>query len=985
MNQRWYQFLCLLLLLAAASSQLAFSGNGKIAGVVKDATGAVAPGANVAVEGTTLGAAVDASGAYFILNVPPGTYRVRASGVGLPPQVLTGVRVGSDQIVSANFTLQTQTVGLAEVVVEAQRPPVDKSQTSSRTRLSGDDFTSLPIADVNALVATSASTYKGFVRGGRVFETKTIVDGMDMTDQYAAWFNDVPGGSTPYLTYNAVIRTAEAQNSALVGLSKGSVEEANVLAGAVGSDYNSASAGIISYNLKEGQGKWTARVEGRISNGGLQHVGPNAYADDTTYFRIRDNLAKSAAQSDRDKAARFTYTRNKYAYGSNVTPEKYLEFSTGGSVTDALGLFISGRYFDTHGTLPNEYTKRVNGSVKANYSFSPEMKLNGTFLLEDRGKLFGWKNRSFSEDFRYFLEGVPTSDGANLAGTLKWTQMLSKETFYEVQASIVSDNSRRGYSDDNNDGIVSLGENGAFLTFADTAQVNRYMASAGNQQMNKFFSPTPRNETLSENVIPLSGTANYKMARPGIYYENFTNSTTTLKADLTSQIDQNHQLRGGLQARLYNLDMVRRAGYIGGVFPLYKNYVEEIWNVKPKEYSAYAQDRMEFAGLIINLGLRLDALDLSAGDYANYFAPFKDVTEAAGGKARVPVRGENATMKMFFSPRLGVSHPISERAAMYFSFSKQAQAQPFSRLYTNYNDFGNPSLPVEVRAIQNAIRSTNYELGMQWSFVEGYSLDINTYYKDIQSYGTVGLTITPNAPWRGYIMSTDFGYADCRGVELTLNKTLAPLNNILWFSQINIGGRLTYTYSYVKQAVYAGGNVTAWSTAAGDSAKYAGGLPFADIAYWNTIERDVLGGNSVLTGGYDRPHRITYNFTMGFPDQWTLSSVGTFQSGFYYPLSLGDPRKRELGTSPWNKKVDVRIEKAFMIEKVGRLAIYMDVLNVFDWKNIISYNNSNVGQPAWERTGDPTGGPTINRPISQDGSLVYDFPRAIYFGVMVNL
>ncbi len=983
MIHRWYQFLCLLLLLASATSQMAFSGNGKIAGVVKDAAGAATPGANVVVEGTALGAATDPSGAYFILNVPPGTYRVRASGIGFTPQVQTGVRVGSDQIIALDFTLQVQSVGLAEIVVEAVRPPVDKSQTSSRTRIAGDDFTSLPISDVNALVTTSASTFKGFVRGGRVFETKTIVDGIDMTDQYAAWYNDVPGGSTPYLTYNAVMRNTEGQSSALTGLSKGSVEEGNVLAGAVGSDYNSASAGIITYNLKEGQGKWTVRAEGRTSNGGMAHAGPNAYADDTTYFRIKNNLAASSAQVDRDKAGRFTYTRDKYSYGAK--PEQNAEFSTGGSLTDDLGLFVTGKWFDTHGTLPVEHTRKLNGSVKANYSISPEMRLNGTFLLEDRGKLLGWKNRSYSEDFRYFLEGVPTWDGANLTGSLKLTHVLSKETFYEVQASIVNDNSRRGFSDDNNDGQITLGESGNYLTFADTAQVNRYMANAGNAQLNKFFSPTPRNETSSENVIALSGTTNYKMARPGIYYENFINQTITLKGDVTSQIDKNHQLRGGVQARLYNLDMTRRAGYIGGVFSNYKNYVEEIWDVKPKEYSAYAQDRMEYGGLIVNLGFRLDGLDLSAGDYANYFAPFKDVTDASGGPVRVPGRGDNAAVKFFFSPRVGVSHPISDRAAMYFSFSKQSQSQPFSRLYTNYNDFGNPSLPVEVRTNQDPIRSTNYELGMQWSFTEGYSMDINAYYKDIQSYGTVGLTITPNAPWRGYIISTDFGYADSRGVEISLNKTITPLGKFLWFSQISIGGRITYTYSYVKQAVYAGGNVTSWSTAAGDSAKYSGGLPFTDIRYWNTIERDVVGGNSILTNGYDRPQRITYNFVMHFPDDFTLSSVGTFQSGFYYPLTLGDPRKRELGQAPWDKKVDIRIEKAFTIEKIGRFAVYMDVTNVFDWRNIISYNNSNIGQLAWERTGDPTGGPTINRPVSQDGSLVYDFPRTVYFGLTVNL
>ena len=980
MRQPWYTLFAVVLLTAFLSASLAVAGNGKISGTVKGPDGSALAGANVILEGTTMGGSADVNGNFIILNIPPGKYRVRATSIGFTAQVMTEVLVGSDQIVTLKFQLQAEAVGLAEVVVKAERPTVDKSQTSARTRLSNDDFTALPGADLQSLVSTSASTYKGYVRGGRVFETKTLIDGIDVTDQYASWFADVPGGSTPYLTYNGVVRNKEAQKSSLIDLSRESVEEANVLTGGVGSDYSSASAGIVSYNLKEGRGDWTVRADARMGASGYKNLGPDIYADDSIYFRIKNTLAASTVQSNKDKAARFTYTKDKYSYNQKF-PDLLLDVATGGSLTENIGLYITGRWFDSHGLLPDEHTRTLNASMKANYNISPEMKLNATFLLEDRGKLFGWKNTTYSEDFRYFLEGVPTWMGANIVGSLRWTHVLSPSTYYEVQASIVNDNSQRGYSDDNNDGKIGLNESGDYLTWADTAQVNRYMANAGNAQMDKFFSPTPRNETASENGVIMSGATNLKIARPGIYYENFTNQAITLKGDFTSQVTANHQLRGGLPARMHNLDMTRRAGYIGGVFSTYKNYVEEIWNIKPKEYSAYVQDKMEYAGLIINLGLRLDGLDLGGGDYANFFAPFTDTKDAAGGSIRVPTRGENAPIKWFFSPRLGVSHPISDNAAMYFSFSRQQQSQPFSKLYTNYSDFGNPSLPVEVRTDQDPIQSTNYDLGIQWAFLDGYGLDINTFYKDIQSYGGTSFTITPKAPWRLYVINTEFGYADSRGIELTLRKNTIPITDFL-----TIGGRISYAYSYVKQSVYAGGNVTTFSTVAGDSSKYTGQLPWDDIKYWNTIERNVLGGNSALLGGYDRPHRLSYNIIMRFPMEFTLSSVGTFQTGFFFPLTLGDPRKRELGQSPSTKQVDIRIEKAFTIPGVGRLAAYVDVINAFGWENIIAYNSSNVGQLAWERTGDPTGGPTINRPIGigpsgNDGSMIYDIPREVFFGL----
>ncbi len=995
-----FRFAFLVTALVVVFSLSAYAGNGKITGRIVDSeNNNPIPGASFRITGTTLGAGADADGRYFILNVPPGMYEVAATAVGYARYVVRNVQVGSDQIITLDFALRPEAVGLEEVVVQAEARVVDQSQTSARTRLSSTDFTQLPLRSVYDLVATAPSVYRGFVRGGRQWETRTLVEGVDVTDQFFAYKADGEG-SQPYMIYNGVNRQQQAQTSSLVRLSTSSVEEANVLTGGVGADYSTASAGIISYSLREGRGPISGRVRVKTSNvfsnkGGLRHFGPGVYNDAARYAADKARLAASTVQADRDKAARYTWYPGKYNYGEKLTTDD--EIALGGDISKDAGFYFTGAYYQTYGRFPNEFTRRINSSLKLTYNPTSAVRLTAIGLLEDRGRLFGWKNSNFMDDFRYFLEGVPRWDGVNVVASLKLTHVLSPTTFYELQLSGVYDQYRAGYVDGNDDGIIQPNEDGDFLTFADTAQVNRYMSPVPNSQFDKFFTRDPRNESGSET----SGWVRaWKIARPGIYYENFLNNNVTFRGDLTSQVTPNHQIRAGIQARFLQLDRELRAGYIGGVFNAYKPYAEELWARFPKEYSAYLQDKMEYAGLIINAGLRLDVFDLAAQDYANFFAPFVDTKDDQGGDVRVPVRGvtrqvyidgklvnivdpgETIPKKVYLSPRLGVSHPIADNASMYFSFSRQTQLLPYSALYANYNDFANPSLPNIVPVNQDPIRSTNYDLGVQWSFFEGYGLDVNAYFRDIQNYGRLGFAVTPRAPWRSYNMTFAFGYADARGVEVTLRKNLAAVTDFL-----SVGGRASYTYSYLKQAEFTGGNQTSFSTVGGDSARFAGQLPFQDLKTFNTIERNVRGGASAITGGYDRPHRITYTVFLRFPEEVSLTSIGRFESGFYFLRTLGDPRARELDTGPWNKQIDFRLEKAFTIGK-RRFSAYAEVLNAFNWKNIIAYDNSTAAnQQEWEKTGNPTGVPSdaagnpTNRPITQDGSMIYDIPREWYFGI----
>jgi hypothetical protein len=957
-----------LLLLVAF---VAYAGNGKIAGTVRDAANQnPIPGANVTVQGTTLGASADAEGRYFVLNVPPGMYDVVASTVGYARAVVRGIAVSSDKTTTVDFELREAAVGLEEVVIAAEAPLVDRTRIATKTTLSRDEVSSLPVTTIFDVINTAASSYNGFVRGGRYVETKTLIDGVDVSDAYSAIDAEARGIENVHVTYSGVVRQYD-KNNVQAGISSSAIEEASLNTGAVGAEYTSATAGLINISLKEGRGPLTGKLFVRSSVTGLNHVGPAVYLDQNRYIAERD----AAPATTKPK---YTWTPAKlgddvYAYDASgpgsKKPTSDAELSLSGGITPDLGLFFSGRVYNTYGTFPGEFYREADLNLKSTYQISPSIKTTLFGLIRDRGKLFGWKNRSFNDVYRYLLEGVPMNDGTSITGSLKWTHLLSPSTFYEIQLSDVYSNNRLGYVDGNGDGRIDYNEDGDFLTFETKAELDKYI--------DKFFSSGPKNGP----DLTGFGSPAYQLSGPGIYYENTKLSTYTLRADLTSQVTYNHQLRLGGQARLHDIDNVKRSSPVG--------VIEEKYQVKPMEFGFYAQDRMEYAGLILNVGARFDALSYNEGDFLNYFAPAtKDPNPPYGISRSIAVRGDKPKVRWYFTPKIGLSHPIEDVGAVYFSFSRQMTPQPFANVFAAYNLYGtSPILPGVPRINQDPFISTNYELGGQYVFFKDFSLDVNAYFRNIENYGLDAATVV----WRSpagvpnlYTLQFSGGYADARGVELTVTKRPSQLLDFL-----DIYGRASYAYSYVKATSSPLGtavnvsDATSFSTTAGDSAKYGGVFPFDDYKFYARIQNNVVGVNSTLTGGYDRTHRITASLFFKFKYDILLSVLGKFASGFYYTKLFAEPRSRELGTAPWIKQVDLRLEKGFEVGQ-WRLAGFVDIKNVLDSENILTYFSSpdGKGQELWEKQEIPYG--PDKRATTLDGSPIYDIARQIYFGVSVN-
>ena len=125
--------------------------SGKIAGKTIDAsTGEPLPFVNIIIMGTSMGAASDANGEYYIINVPPATYSVKASAIGYNSLTVENISVSSGFTSNLDFKLSSTTLQLGQdVVVIAAKPLVQKDLTASTATVGADVISSLPVTEIS--------------------------------------------------------------------------------------------------------------------------------------------------------------------------------------------------------------------------------------------------------------------------------------------------------------------------------------------------------------------------------------------------------------------------------------------------------------------------------------------------------------------------------------------------------------------------------------------------------------------------------------------------------------------------------------------------------------------------------------------------------------------------------------------------------------------------------------------------------------------
>ncbi len=142
----------LITLFILISFQPLLAQSGSVRGTVSDELGNSLPGANVVLEGTTLGASTDDLGQYVILDVPVGEYTARVSYIGYTASsqstsVVTGVAS------TADFTLKASQLLASDIIVTAGK----------RSEKMQDVPISISAQTTEMLEATSSSDVRDYV------------------------------------------------------------------------------------------------------------------------------------------------------------------------------------------------------------------------------------------------------------------------------------------------------------------------------------------------------------------------------------------------------------------------------------------------------------------------------------------------------------------------------------------------------------------------------------------------------------------------------------------------------------------------------------------------------------------------------------------------------------------------------------------------------------------------------------------------------
>ena len=815
---------------------------GKVRGTVTDeASGEALVGANVLIDGTGLGAATDENGEYFILNVAPGTYTMRAEIIGYKTAVEIDVRVFIDLTTTINFSTGVEAVAGEAVEVLAERPLVQPDVAGTVINVSGSDIENIPVRSVGDFISQQAGVEQGMtIRGSGINETAFVVDGISTR-------GGRDGTPTTAIALTSVdeLQIQTGGMSASVGNARGGAINIvtkdprdrmilDVLINQSSPNNMSFSEGAEIVKLDDAYwwkpykdesvnsagtagGAWDVYYQSQypVFTGWDAHMAGTSGSDtlltksdwlDVFDWHHRKNTEVTEAFSSIDMTfgmplggtgLRFlvSYLANNEPYFYPQARASFKENSVHAKLlydlSSSMKLMAFVKTAEQTGTaheawdmLRVPYPQRGGtplypwgaGGANSTLVFNSNQGISPTeTLINQNGDHVG-KSVIFSWD-RYAI----TDYNTNIMGAT-FTHTLNAKSFYNLGFSmneetfVTEPNSRR------------LGSNQGPGSASPPAAVVQLYGSGGTAQDSLVW--TPWGWTSDGMSDPGSGT------RLGGHWargrDNSTVKSTNINLDYTTQLNSTNQVNAGFWLSMYDYDM--EYGSSDSVIVHVERGAQK-WQKTPTQAGLYAEDKLEFKGMIATVGLSMDYYNPNT-DWWNFGDYARDLTAKEKGEIGDErfddVDAEAAETQITFNPKIRIAFPITVNSKLYFNYGtyrQQLTAQESFMIWQAWrgevHQIGDPNNPMP--------KTVSYEVGYEQALRDAYLLRVGGYYKDS--------SLQPKTVWYqsidsevSYNRSEPYNYSDTRGLEFSLSKNMGALR-----------GYLNYTYSVRSQGNFGWG------------------------------------------------------------------------------------------------------------------------------------------------------------------------------------
>jgi hypothetical protein len=400
-------------------------------------------------------------------------------------------------------------------------------------------------------------------------------------------------------------------------------------------------------------------------------------------------------------------------------------------------------------------------------------------------------------------------------------------------------------------------------------------------------------------------------------------SNLTFKLDFSSQINRYNLIKTGIEY----VSTVSNTNYaavnnVSGASTLSR------WNTYPYRASWYIQNKLEYQGMVANVGVRVDVSDPN-GTWYDY-SPFDSrLFGFASLGMDTSILRVQIKKQVMVSPRLGVAFPVTEYAKLFFNYGHfYSMPQPEDLFLVRHDPtsgsvtrLANPNNPLP--------KTVAYEFGYEHSLMDQFLIRVAGYYKNVSNQipstltavrGTTGLATAVS-----YSLSVPNSYEDIRGFEVTVTRNrgdwITGFVNFTYMAR-SLGrfGFIQMSQSAADQATYESGHQSDLYQTKPVPAPYARAV-LNFFTPTDFLENDIhIGGVGLLN---DWMVNVTASWSSGTWDTW-LGSRNTPTSSF--PDILYNVQWRDTYSA------NVRISKNFKIGKMN-VEFFADLNNILNIKN----------------------------------------------------